>query len=464
MATDYKFPDLGEGVTEGEIKKWLVKEGDTVAKDQALAEVETDKAVVEMPSPVAGTILKMNHREGELVKVGEVLVVIGDKGEAVATATPAEGPAKTEITPDKSQQTSPAAGKQPQPSEEVSLVPKAPVGPAKTETAPETGRRPSYSVVGELPTEEVSVSSTGKVAEARSSTAVQATPAVRKLAKDLGVDISTVKGTGPEGRVTEDDVKKAKESPPVKAETPHIKAAPKFDLYGWVERVPLRGIRRTTAKHMIESQTRAAQVTAMDQADVTALYALREKVKKDILDQRKVNVTFMPFIVKAVVMALKAHPSLNASVSDEENEIVVKKYFNIGIAVAIEDGLIVPVIKMADQKGIVDLAEEIHNMAELASTRKIDMADLKGGTFTITNYGAFGTTYGTPIINYPEVAILGTGKIMDMAVVVDGKIEPRKMLPLSLTFDHRALDGAEAAKFMNELKKWLENPEAMVLL
>jgi pyruvate dehydrogenase E2 component (dihydrolipoamide acetyltransferase) len=459
MATDYKFPDLGEGVTEGEIKKWLVKEGDTVAKDQALAEVETDKAVVEMPSPVAGTILKMNHKEGELVKVGEVLVVIGDKGEAVATATPAEGP-----KPEKGQQPSPAAGKQPQPSEEASLVPKAPVGPAKTEAAPETARRPSYSVVGELPTEEVSVSSTGKVAEARSSAPVQATPAVRKLAKDLGVDISTVKGTGQEGRVTEDDVKKAKESPPVKAETPHIKAAPKFDLYGWVERVPLRGIRRTTAKHMIESQTRAAQVTAMDQADVTALFVLREKVKKDILDQRKVNVTFMPFIVKAVVMALKAHPSLNASVSDEENEIVVKKYFNIGIAVAIEDGLIVPVIKMADQKGIVDLAEEIHNMAELASTRKIDMADLKGGTFTITNYGAFGTTYGTPIINYPEVAILGTGKIMDMAVVVDGKIEPRKMLPLSLTFDHRALDGAEAAKFMNELKKWLENPEAMVLL
>ena len=244
----------------------------------------------------------------------------------------------------------------------------------------------------------------------------------------------------------------------------HMKAAPKFDIYGWVDRVPLRGIRRTTAKHMVESQTKAAQVTAMDQADVTALFALREKVKKDVLEQRKVNVTFMPFIVKAVVMALKAHPSLNASVNDEENEILVKKYFNIGIAVAIEDGLIVPVVKMADQKGIVDLAEEIHNLADLANSRKIDMADLRGGTFTITNYGAFGTTYGTPIINYPEVAILGTGKIMDAPVVVDGKIEPRKVLPLSLTFDHRALDGAEAAKFMNELKKWLENPEALLLL
>jgi pyruvate dehydrogenase E2 component (dihydrolipoamide acetyltransferase) len=428
MATDYKFPDLGEGVTEGEIKKWLVKEGDSVAKDQALAEVETDKAVVEMPSPVAGTVLKMNHKEGELVKVGEVLVVIGEKGEAVPALS-----AAAEI-------------------------------PSKPEEQPEGARKPSYSVVGELPTEEVSVSSTGKVAEARPSTAVQATPAVRKMAKDLGVDISLVKGTGPGGRVSDEDVRKAKESPPPKPETPHMKAAPKFDIYGWVDRVPLRGIRRTTAKHMVESQTKAAQVTAMDQADVTALFALREKVKKDVLEQRKVNVTFMPFIVKAVVMALKAHPSLNASVNDEENEILVKKYFNIGIAVAIEDGLIVPVVKMADQKGIVDLAEEIHNLADLANSRKIDMADLRGGTFTITNYGAFGTTYGTPIINYPEVAILGTGKIMDAPVVVDGKIEPRKVLPLSLTFDHRALDGAEAAKFMNELKKWLENPEALLLL
>jgi pyruvate dehydrogenase E2 component (dihydrolipoamide acetyltransferase) len=427
MSTEYKFPDLGEGVTEGEIKKWLVKEGDMVGKDQALAEVETDKAVVEMPSPVAGTVLKMNHKEGELVKVGEVLVVIGEKGENVTASAPAAA------------------------------------APAPAEPK-EGARKPSYSVVGELPTEEVNVSSTGKVAEAKTSVAVQATPAVRKIAKDLGVDIATVKGTGPSGRVTEEDVNKAKESPPPKAETPHIKAAPKFDLYGWIDRVPLRGIRRTTAKHMIESQTRAAQVTAMDQADVTALFALREKVKKDVLEQRKVNVTFMPFIVKALVLALKANPSLNASVSDEENEIIVKKYYNIGIAVAIEDGLIVPVVKMADQKGIIELAEEIHNLAELSNSRKIDMADLKGGTFTITNYGAFGTTYGTPIINYPEVGILGTGKIVDTPMVIDGKIEARKMLPLSLTFDHRALDGAAAAKFMNDLKRWLENPEALLLL
>ncbi len=428
MAMDYKFPDLGEGVTEGEIKKWLVKEGDSVAKDQALAEVETDKAVVEMPSPVAGTVLKMNHKEGDLVKVGEVLIVIGEKGESVPE--PAAPPAVQ----------------------------------AKPDELPEGERRPSYSVVGELPLDEVSVSSTGKVAESKASISVQATPAVRKLAKDLGVDISVIQGTGPNGRVTDEDVRKAKESPPPKVEAPRIKTAPKFDIYGWVDRVPLRGIRRTTAKHMIESQTKAAQVTAMDQADVTALFALREKVKKDVLEQRKVNVTFMPFIVKAVVMALKAHPSLNSSVNDEENEILVKKYYNIGIAVAIEDGLIVPVVKMADQKGIVELAEEIHNLAEQSSSRKIDMADLKGGTFTITNYGALGTTYGTPIINYPEVAILGTGKIMDMPMVVDGRIEPRKVLPLSLTFDHRALDGAEAARFMNELKKWLENPEALLLL
>jgi len=408
MATDFKFPDLGEGITEGEIKKWLVKVGDKVKQDQGLAEVETDKAVVEIPSPAAGTVLKVDHKEGEIVKVGETLAIIGEEGESAD----------------------------------------APVSQAKAE-----GKRESVSVVGELPTEEVIVSS-----RPSAMSDVLATPAVRKMAKDLGIDIASIKGTGPGGRVMEENLK----APRVAEEAPRRKAVPKFNLYGFVERLPIKGIRRTTAKHMLESQERTAAVTAMDDADITDLVALREKIKEKVLSGKGVKVTYMPFIIKAVTEALKGHPLLNSSVDDENEQIVIHKYYNIGIAVAIDDGLIVPVVKGADQKSIVELAEEVLSLSEQSKTRKIDIADLKGGTFTITNYGVFGTTYGTPIINYPEVAILGTGRILEVPTVIDGEIRIRKMLPLSLTFDHRALDGAEAAKFLADLKKNLESPEVML--
>jgi pyruvate dehydrogenase E2 component (dihydrolipoamide acetyltransferase) len=214
---------------------------------------------------------------------------------------------------------------------------------------------------------------------------------------------------------------------------------------------------------MMESQAKVAAVTTMDQADVTDLVTMREKVKTAVEKERGVKLTYMPFIIKAVVASLKAHPLLNSVVDDEAEEIVMKKYYNIGVAVAIDDGLIVPVVKGADQKTMVDLAEEVHKLADMANSRKLDLADLKGGTFTITNYGVFGSTYGTPIINYPEVAILGVGRIMDMPLVVDGEIKARKVLPLSLTFDHRAFDGAEAARFVNDVKRYLESPELLVL-
>jgi|WetSurMetagenome_2_1015567.scaffolds.fasta_scaffold13133_4 pyruvate dehydrogenase E2 component (dihydrolipoamide acetyltransferase) len=411
MTTNFVFPDLGEGVTEGEIKKWLVKVGDRVKLDQSLAEMETDKAVVEMPSPAAGKILQLNFKEGEMVQVGQTLAVIGEELEVPTPVT------------------------------------------KKVE-----GKRESISVVGELPTEEITVSSTSTRVAEPAAAEILATPAVRKLAKDMGVDMSKVRGTGPEGRITEDDVKLAQ-----LPARPKPKAQPKFDLYGWVERVPIKGVRRTTAKHMMESQAKVAAVTTMDQADVTDLVTMREKVKTAVEKERGVKLTYMPFIIKAVVASLKAHPLLNSVVDDEAEEIVMKKYYNIGVAVAIDDGLIVPVVKGADQKTMVDLAEEVHKLADMANARKLDLADLKGGTFTITNYGVFGSTYGTPIINYPEVAILGVGRIMDMPLVVDGEIKARKVLPLSLTFDHRAFDGAEAARFVNDVKRYLESPELLVL-
>ena len=411
MAVEYKFPDLGEGVTEGEVKKWLVKEGDTVKQDESIAEVETDKAVVEMPSPASGKILRLHFREGDIVKVGETLATIGAEGESMVEVL---------------------------------------------------AKRPSVSVVGELPeapeaTEEIK---TAQTAIEPAGAEVLATPAIRRIAKDLGLDIAKVKGTGPDGRVTEEDVKGLSARP---AERVKPKTIAKFDVYGWIDRVPLKGIRRTTAKRMIESQTKAANVTAMDAADVTELVALREAQKKVAQETRNVKLTYMPFIVKAVVEALKAHPYLNSSLDEEAQEIILKKYYNIGIAVATEDGLIVPVIKGADQKSIFELAEEVQRLAGLASSRKIDLADLKGGTFTITNYGVFGGTYGTPIINYPEVAILGTGKIEDAPMAKDGEVMVRKKLALSLSFDHRVLDGAEAARFMNDIIRHLENPTLILM-
>jgi pyruvate dehydrogenase E2 component (dihydrolipoamide acetyltransferase) len=418
MAVEFKFPDLGEGITEGEIRKWLVKVGDTVKQDQSLAEVETDKAVVEMPAPAAGVILSLSHKEGEVVKVGEVLAVIGSAGES----------------------------------------PAAPSAPA---AAPAEAKRQSVSVVGELPTEEIMVSSRQAAPAAVASAEVKAVPAVRKLAKDLGIDLAKIRGTGPDGRITEEDVRGASKPAPRPAEGK--KGVPKFDLYGWVDRVPIKGVRKVTAKHMMESQEKVAAVTAMDDADVTDLVALREKLKEVAQTERNVKLTYMPFIVKAVVQALKAHPLLNSVIDDENEVILVKKYWNVGIAVAIDEGLVVPVVKAADQKDVFGLAEEIKSLADLARDRKLDLADMKGGTFTITNYGIFGSTYGTPIINYPEVAILGTGRITEMPVVRNGQIVVRKILPLSLTFDHRAFDGAEAGRFMMDLKKYLENPELLLL-
>lgn len=404
MAVEFKFPDLGEGIAEGEVKKWLVKEGDTVAKDQSLAEVETDKAVVEIPSPEAGQVLKLYHKEGELVKVGEVLAVIGVEGEARTTAK--------EVEPEE--------------------------------------RPPSVSVVGDLPTEEVVVSSS---TVKRTDRDVLAMPAVRHTAREKGVDLTQVKPSGAQGQVVEADLGK-KAAP---------RTVPKFDIYGYVDRIPMRGIRRTTAKRMLESQQKVAAVTSMEQADVTRLVEIRERLKGSMKEKRGVNLTYIPFIITALVRALKAHPLLNSVIDEEHEELLVKKYYNIGVAVAIEDGLMVPVIKAADQKSLWELAEEVASLAKSAQERKVDLADLKGGTFSITNYGVFGGTYGTPIVNYPETAILGLGRIMDAPLVVDGKVQVRKVLPLSLTFDHRAYDGAVAAKFLKDLVNLLENPEHLLM-
>ena len=413
MAKQFKFPDVGEGITEGEIVRWLVKEGDQVREDQTLAEVETDKAVVEMPSPFSGTVLKIHFKEKDVVKVGEVLVTIGEKGEQVE-ALPVE----------------PAAAK---PKEEAVVA----TGP---------------SVVG------VVKESREEIRE------VLATPKVRKLALELGVDIRAVRGTGPQGRITEEDVKTAKQAGvPPEEKKPAVKIKEKFDFYGELERIPLRGVRRATAKRMRQSVSTAAHVTHFDEADVSELAKTREAIKSQA-SEKGIKMTYLPFIVKAVLAAIKMHPLLNATLADEDEEIMVKKYYNFGIAVDVPDGLIVPVVKAVDQKSLFEIAEEIQNLAEAARNRSVDLADLKGGTFSITNVGMIGGEAATPIINYPEVAILATMKIKDRVRAKDGQAQVKKILPLCLSFDHRVIDGAEAARFMNDLIARLEDPAFLTSL
>lgn len=384
MPYEFRLPDLGEGIAEGEIRRWLVHEGDLVAEHQPVVEVETDKAVVELPAPRAGRVERIAREEGETAKVGELLMTIAEEGE----------------------------------------------------TPPERPR--SISVVGVLP-------------EAGDEGAVLATPAVRRRARELGVRLGRVAGTGPRGSVTLDDVAKA--APP---------AAPTADRHGEVERLPLRGVRRTIARNLIAAQRATASVTTMDEADVSELWALRQRELEE-MRAKGIHLTFFPFFIKAVQHALAEHPFLNAAVDEEREEIVVRKYCNVGIAVDTDDGLMVPVVKEVAKKSIRELAAEIQRLGERARERKITLEEMQGSTFTITDFGHFGGTYATPIINYPDVAILGCGKIADRPWVKDGQIAIRKILPLSLTFDHRVTDGVDAAGFLAKVVRYLEDPALLFI-
>ncbi len=400
MAFEFKLPDLGEGIAEGEIVKWHVKEGDSVEEHQVIVDVETDKAIVEVPTPKTGTVLKLNCSVGEIIDVGSTLITI-ELGEAVCE-------------------------KKPDP--EVGDSSKAEVVPVKVDDDEEAA-----SVVGSLPTTEEFL----------------ATPLVRALAKKLGVDLGRVDATGPGGRLTEKDVRGAAEG---REET-----VVSDDKYGPVERIQIRGVRRAIARNLIAATKNTAVVTGMDEADMTRLWDLRKR-EKGVAKERGVHLTFMPFFIKAAQHALRDHPHLNASVDEDRVEIIVKKYYNIGIAVDTPDGLMVSVVKDVDKKTILDLAQEVQELGIKARERKIKLEELKGSSFTITNYGSFGGVYATPIINHPDVAILGTGKIKLKPWVVDGEVVPRRILPISFTFDHRVVDGREAASFMSRFISYVEDP------
>lgn len=405
MPKEFRFPDVGEGIAEGELIRWLVKEGDSVTEHQPLVEIETDKAVVVLPTPYAGLVLKLQGKPGEIIPVGTVLAVIGEAGDK---------------------------------RDKGSVV-------GRLEEAPEEESRPVQEI-------KPSAGPPGKIASIP-----QAMPAVRARAKYLGVDLARVKGSGPGGRITMEDLERTGGTvPPAATQTAAVTAA------GPVEEIPLRGIRRASARHVAESASRVAAVTFFDDADVSQLEEVRQK-ERNVSEAQGFKLTYLPFIIKATIAGLKEFPYLNASLDDARDVILLKKYYHMGIAIDTTDGLMVYVIRDADRKSILDLAQRMHQLGEKAASRKIELSDLKGSTFTITNYGVIGGNYGTPIINYPEAAILGLGKIADRPVVRNGQVVVRRMLPLSLTIDHRVIHGAEAARFLNSVIQRLEDPDRMLI-
>jgi len=412
MEKTFYFPDVGEGIAEGEVVQWLVKVGDLVKEDQALVEVETDKAVVSLPSPFSGKITDIQAASGEIIPVGAALVTVETEVASSATET---------LTP-----------------QEIS------------------SKKDGGSVVGVLKeSDEEFVLPPGLNAPTKQEKPkTRAIPSVRVLAKKLGVDLSLLEGSGPAGRIMRDDVEQAATTPSNKTQEQQesTKTEDKTPL-GPIERIPFRGVRRSAARRVMKSSKTVAPVTFVDDADITKLERVR-LAKKDMTEEKGFKLTYLPFIIKSVVAGLKTYPFLNASLDEAEKEVILKKYYNIGIAVDTPEGLMVFVIKNADQKSILDLAEEISQLTEKAYTRTIALSELKGGTFTLTNYGVIGGIYGTPIINYPEVGILGLGKIEDKAVVREGEI---------VILDHRVIYGAESARFMNTVIEHLEDPDLLLV-
>ncbi len=505
MAFEFKFPDVGEGITEGELLAWKVKEGDVVVEDQTLAEVETDKAVVEMPSPRAGRIVKLHAEEGETIEVGQVIVTIeeGAAAEAPAAAKPTEAAKAPAEAPEE-----PAAGEEPTEAAAGAPSEKAPAKEEPTPAPPTEQRaRPvpppppasqvqeeeefyTGSVIGHLeeaPDEPEEPAEAGKAgaapagrgrpADEDSTIRVEAMPSVRALAKELHVDLSTIHGTGPGGRILRQDVEDHAEAgvygrPSVSAPAvavgevaqaePWMDGAIDQDEHGVVERVAMRGIRRTMARRMSESLAKQAQVTTTEEADITVIRRIREK-ERTLAAERGVRLTYLAFVIKSVAAALRRFPRLNSVLREDCEELVLKRYYNIGIAIDTKAGLVVPNIKDADSKGIFQLAEEIVDLVERAQDRRVELAELRGGTFTVTNYGAIGGLYATPVTNYPEISVLGMGRVRDTPVVHKGEVVIRQMLPLSLTYDHQVVDGAEATRFLNLVISYLEDPDLLLL-
>lgn len=424
MAFEFKLPDIGEGIHEGEIVKWFIKEGDDIKEDDTLCEVQNDKAVVEIPSPVEGTVKKIHVDEGEVAIVGDTLVSIDAEGyESVEEDTPAE------------EETS-----KPKETQEEQVEAKTVEQPATTDTE---------------------------------SKRVIAMPSVRKYARDNDVNIQQVTGTGKNGRVLKEDIDNFlsgdQETDVIEApqETADRVADSKETVVVLEGEYPetrekIRGIRKVISDAMVNSKTRAPHVTLMDEVDVSALVEHR-KTFKPIAEEQDIKLTYLPYVVKALISALKKYPMLNTAVDDETEEIVQKHYYNIGIAADTDKGLLVPVVKNADRKSIFEISAEIGELANKARSGTLTAEEMQGASSTITNIGSAGGQWFTPVLNYPEAAILGIGRISEKPIAREGEVVIAPVLALSLSFDHRTVDGASAQLALNQIKRLLHDPQLIMM-
>ncbi len=442
--SEFRLPELGENIHQGDLVRLMISPGTRVSEGQPVMELETDKAVVEVPSSVSGTVKDVRVKVGEKVKVGQVIFTL--EGGAVALPEKAKHLPVEHVSGQHSarlayQMAVQAEGK----TEEEVFKPDAPA----------TTALPSFSMPSQL----------GKVAGTEHGEPIPAAPSVRRLAREVGVDINKVIGSGPNGRISEDDVKAhAKSLLAVAASAsasgaPHFAepVLPDFAKWGKIERVAMRGVRRKTAEHLREAWNTIPHVTQQDKADITELEQLRARFAPKA-EEAGGKMTVTAIALKVCASALKVFPQFNASIDMAKEEVVYKQYINIGVAVDTDRGLLVPVIRDVDKKNIVELAAELTQMSKKAKEKKLQPADMEGGTFTITNLGGIGGTGFSPIVNHPEVAILGLSRSSMEPVWMNGKFEARRVLPLSLSYDHRLIDGADAARFLRWIAEAFEQP------
>jgi pyruvate dehydrogenase E2 component (dihydrolipoamide acetyltransferase) len=488
VPTDFRLPELGENVSSGDVLRVLVAPGDRVARDQVVLELETDKATIEVPSSVAGTVTAVHVKERDKVSVGDVIFVV-DGAEAAAadgssarggglqpgTAADAPAPRGAGLRPGRRAE----APESPEPSTGDAPAARGDGGPAG-ERAPDAGEPATEAASAARESDESTRHSrprrgavvdihrgirAAEIEEPRETAA--AGPAVRRLARELGVDIDRVSGSAPGGRITPEDVKAhARRLVSAAAAGRHGQPAPMplpdFSRWGAVEREPMRAVRRKTAERLSHAWSVIPHVTQHDRADITALDQLRRHFEPEV-ERAGGRLTVTAVALKVAAAALKAFPRFNASVDMAAQEIVLKKYVHIGVAVDTGRGLLVPVIRDVDRKNILQISVELTALAEKARKGGLGLDEMEGGSFTITNLGGFGGTAFTPIVNYPEVAILGLSRASREPVFVEGRVEPRLMLPLSLSYDHRVIDGADAVRFLRWIARAFEEPFLLAL-
>jgi pyruvate dehydrogenase E2 component (dihydrolipoamide acetyltransferase) len=490
---EFKVPELGENVAGGDVTSVLVKVGDTIAVDQPVLELETDKATVEVPSSVAGRVSEIKVKPGDTINVGAVVLVVEDGAGAEATPK-AQGPRNKSQSADLNDE-EPAA-EEPDDSEadgkhagaRQAATPSKPAADSRTGSPKAQKPEKVVSMPARQASEPAKPAPRGETAEPQPSPksqnanakaskpeagqpAAPAAPSVRRLAREVGVNIDEVQGSGPQGRISEEDVKEHARRILSSVGTSGARPAterpaaplPDFSRWGEIERQPMSNVRRTTAERLSHAWTAIPHVTQFDKADITAMEELRKKYREQVAAAGG-NLTVTAMLVKVIATAVKQFPQFNASLDPQNNEIIFKKYVNVGVAVDTDRGLLVPVVRDADRKNITEIAVDVHQLAEKARNRKLTRDEMSGGGITISNLGGIGGTYFTPIVNWPEVAILGVSRGIHEPVWRGDAFEPRQLLPLSLSYDHRVIDGADAMRFLRWLVEAVEQPFLLSLL